>query len=481
MISGKTGERVELFFSCKKLIDKDFTSKSDPFIKVYEVISSNQKTLIGISEVVENNLNPDFEKSFPINYHFESNQKFIVEVYDVDDRKQMKGDFLGYSEFALGEVLASKYNLMVYDLQVKGKKKGKLVVRLEQENNLQKFDFQMSVNLKNIPKMGFFASHKTFIEIRKQRVTNFQREMLNKQDGDYKAVDREDWQLVFRSQETEGDHARYHISKIKSSKFCDNDMNLPLRLYIMKFKGNGSNYPLAVCDLKVNDLVTGHRQLGVEMIGKAKSKNPINVTIDQFTKKEIYEFSDYLRGGVLLNQFVGIDFTGSNGHPLDSGTLHYRSNQLNQYQYAILSLGEILGNYSQNGGIGCFGFGANINQGPTSHSFPLNLNEQNPYLLNYPQLMNAYNSIFQCIELSGPTNFSPLIKRVRECTLQIMKMNPMAYTIYTILTDGVISDMEQTVSEIVLSSGLPMSIIIIGISKIILFIILIYLLYVYIK
>ena len=459
----QTGEKVELFFSCKKLTNKDFGSKSDPFVKLYEVLPNQNRNLIGSSEVVENNLNPDFEKSFQVEYHFESNQKFLIEVYDVDDRKKMKGDFLGEAEFALGEVLSSKFNLMIYDLILKEKKKGKLVVRVEQQNDLQKFDFKMSVDLSKIPKMGFFASQKTFIEIRKQRVTNFQRNELAKQDASYKAVERDDWQLVYRSEERQGPSVSFNIANQRSAKFCDNDMNLPLKLFVMKFKGNGSHYPLAVGTFKTNDLSPGRRSIiTIEMLGKAKSKPQMSANIHNFSKKEIVEFSDYLKGGVVLNQFVGVDFTGSNGHPLDSGTLHFRSGKLNEYQYAILSLGEILGNYSQNGYIGCYGFGACINKTPVSHAFPLNLNPDNPYLGNFPQLMEAYNNIFNFIDLSGPTNFAPLIRIVRDFTLQTMKANPMAYTIYVILTDGIISDMEQTTSEIVLASSLPLSIIIIG-------------------
>ena len=458
-----SGEKVELFFSCKKLINKDFGSKSDPFVKLYELLQNGNKKHIGTSEVVENNLNPDFEKSFQVEYNFESNQKFFIEVFDVDDRKKMKGDFLGESEFALGEVLSSKFNLMIYDLNYKNKKKGKLVVRVEQQNDLQKFDLKMSVKLSNIPKMGFFASHKTFVEIRKQRVTNFQRNELAKQDASYTAVERDDWQLVYRSEERQGGDVSFNIPTQRSAKFCDNDMNLPLKLFVMKYKGNGSHYPLAVGTFQTNHLAPGRNcTVTIEMLGKAKSKPQLGADIHNFVKKEIVEFSDYLKGGVMLNQFVGVDFTGSNGHPTDNDSLHFRSAKLNEYQFAILSLGEILGNYSQNGYIGCYGFGACINGAPVTHAFPLNLNPENPYLGNFPQLMEAYNNVFNFITLNGPTNFAPLIRVVREFTLQTMKANPMAYTVYVILTDGIISDMEQTTSEIVLSSSLPLSIIIIG-------------------
>lgn len=46
-------------------------------------------------------------------------------------------------------------------------------------------------------------------------------------------------------------------------------------------------------------------------------------------------FMDYLKGGCQLSLTVAIDFTGSNGHPDDSRSLHYidpTGHAMNQYQ-----------------------------------------------------------------------------------------------------------------------------------------------------
>lgn len=84
----------------------------------------------------------------------------------------------------------------------------------------------------------------------------------------------------------------------------------------------------------------------------------------------------YLQGGLQLNLSVAIDFTGSNGVVTHPTSLHYLGHQLNQYQQAILAIGNILLDYDSDKRIPAFGFGARL-RFPTmatnivSHCFPL--------------------------------------------------------------------------------------------------------------
>ena len=63
-------EKIELFLSCRKLTDLDVISKSDPFIKVFLTYRGATKTL-GQTEILKNNLNPDFAKTFTLEFIFE--------------------------------------------------------------------------------------------------------------------------------------------------------------------------------------------------------------------------------------------------------------------------------------------------------------------------------------------------------------------------------------------------------------------------
>ena len=67
-------------------------------------------------------------------------------------------------------------------------------------------------------------------------------------------------------------------------------------------------------------------------------------------KKDIeYSMAEYLQGGIQIGLNIGIDFTGSNGDPSSSSSYHYYNprnpDRLNDYQQAILAIGNILLNY----------------------------------------------------------------------------------------------------------------------------------------
>jgi Ca2+-dependent lipid-binding protein len=75
----------------------DIFSKSDPYVKVYFKKAPNQPFLfIGKTETIDNNLNPNFKKSFFVDYIFETQQDIRFEVMDEDDKTNDKNDdFIG--------------------------------------------------------------------------------------------------------------------------------------------------------------------------------------------------------------------------------------------------------------------------------------------------------------------------------------------------------------------------------------------------
>lgn len=51
---------------------------------------------LGQTETINNNLNPNFKRTFTLNYLFEARQDIVFEVYDEDDQKnQVNDDFIG--------------------------------------------------------------------------------------------------------------------------------------------------------------------------------------------------------------------------------------------------------------------------------------------------------------------------------------------------------------------------------------------------
>jgi copine 5/8/9 len=138
---------------------------------------------------------------------------------------------------------------------------------------------------------------------------------------------------------------------------------------------------------------------------------------------------------------VGIDFTASNLDPSKTNSLHYfTNNKMNDYQKAILSVGQILDFYDSDHKYPVYGFGAKLPpKGEVSHCFPLNGNFQSPEVYGVNGILQAYNYSIKNVRLHGPTIFSKLISTA---ALEAQEDEENNYVILLILTDGEISDMQ---------------------------------------
>ncbi|XP_053714389.1 copine-3-like isoform X3 [Synchiropus splendidus] len=196
-----------------------------------------------------------------------------------------------------------------------------------------------------------------------------------------------------------------------------------------------------------------------------KNSGVVSVKLCQVVKE--YTFLDYIMGGCQLNFTVAVDFTGSNGDPRSPSSLHYISpHGVNEYLSAIWSVGNVIQDYDSDKMFPAFGFGAQIP--PTwqvSHEFPLNFNMSNPFCAGVEGIVEAYRVCLPQVKLYGPTNFSPIINHVACFAKQALQQTTASqYFVLLIITDGVITDMDDTRSAIVNASRLPMSIIIVGVG-----------------
>ena len=180
-----------------------------------------------------------------------------------------------------------------------------------------------------------------------------------------------------------------------------------------------------------------------------------------------YSFLDYLRGGMQINLWVAIDFTGSNGIPSSPTSLHYIGVESNQYETAIRECGNIVAYYDNDQKFPAFGFGAYFNGSPeVSHCFPLNGNLEDPEIFSIDCILQTYRNILYNTKFAGPTNFHNFIEYANDSIIkEISKGNYNIYNILMILTDGIIGDMDETINALVESSFLPISVIIIGIGN----------------
>lgn len=81
-------------------------------------------------------------------------------------------------------------------------------------------------------------------------------------------------------------------------------------------------------------------------------------------------------------------------------------------------------------------------------------------------MIEAYKNSLKNVNLYGPTNFAPIIQLVNDMAEEenVTQAN-QKYFILLIITDGIINDMQKTIDQIVRGSGLPLSIIIVGVGS----------------
>ena len=223
-----------------------------------------------------------------------------------------------------------------------------------------------------------------------------------------------------------------------------------------------------------NQLVTSFNKTIQEVVN-SKEKLQLKIPINNNNFLYLYDYSeisqnctflDFIKAGVRIGLSIGIDFTGSNGHPLDLGTLHsLKGDKPNDYERAIRYCGDILAYYDYDQLFPVYGFGAIVNSSNMKEaSMCFNLNFQdNPDIYTINNVIQAYH---ECIEkdkltFSGPTEFAPIIQAV------ISKIGDdiFHYYILMILTDGVIDDLQETIDCLVAASQYPLSIIIVGIGN----------------
>jgi Ca2+-dependent lipid-binding protein len=109
--------KIQLFISCRNLADLDLFTKSDPQCVVYIKDSKNlHYTEIGKTEMINNNLNPDFTTSFTINYFFEREQILKFEVYDIDFNGGQ--ELIGVWETSISKIVTSNKQTQVGDLKL---------------------------------------------------------------------------------------------------------------------------------------------------------------------------------------------------------------------------------------------------------------------------------------------------------------------------------------------------------------------------
>ncbi|CAN6471891.1 unnamed protein product [Victoria cruziana] len=412
--------QIDLSLSASNLRDRDVLSKSDPMAVVYVKRRDGKLEELGRTEVVLNSLDPVWVAKISVTYLFEVVQPLVFQVYDIDSdfhnvpvkTLQLEDQqFLGQATCVLSEIVT--------------KSPRSFTVKLEPAEQSKETDSKTLGQL-NIQAEECISS-KTAVELILRCSDLENKDLLSKSDP-----------FLLISKIVEGG-ASVPICKTEVKK---NDLNPtwkpvilnlqqlgskdnPLIIECYDFNSNGKHSLIGKLQKSLADLErlqNGHAAENF-FFPIADGHNKVlksQMFVDKFHESVQHSFLDYIAGGCELNFMVAIDFTASNGNPRLPDSLHYidHNGRLNAYQ----QVDGIRG------------------------------------------IMFAYESALRNVSLAGPTLFGPIINKAAQTAGQSLTSNEQKYFVLLIITDGVITDLQETKDAIVKASDLPLSILIVGVG-----------------
>lgn len=453
-------EIIDIFVQCFNL--RGFSASLCP-MAILKSGTQGSFRLEGQTEFIPNERNPRFTKSTRVHFVFETKQPFEVEVVNVDPSTGKIVEQIGVGAFELADVLGSAKNVKLIVLHKKGNETGTVSICVDKLPNERLSNITFSIFADKIPKSSFFSSRNSFLTVSKMRLTRDQIDMGRMQETNFLKIPDKEWVRVYRSETYSSESISFPQFMLNSSKLFNNEPTLPLKFDLKKSKSNGEHTTIGTAIATMNDLI-GSKTLSLF----APNGSPCGATlmIKHFSE-EIFQFKDYLLGGLNINLIVGIDFTASNKDPNDPTSLHYMApgSPFNQYQRVILSLGEVLQKYNHTEQIPAYGFGAKLAQGqPVSHFFPISFNPMQPFYPDFQKLFAGYAQCCSNVLFSGPTHFAPIISQVIDFTKKRFELNPLNYSVFLLITDGLINDLQKTIDEIIKGCYVPLSIVVIGVG-----------------
>ncbi|KAK1295519.1 Protein BONZAI 1 [Acorus calamus] len=458
--------QIELSLSASNLRDRDVLSKSDPMAVVNAKKVDGTLEEIGRTEVILNSLDPSWIVKHTVTYQFEFVQHLVFQVYDIDTQyhnvpvKMLKLDeqqFLGQATCTLSEIITHPTRSLTLNLGSRHdgakQKLGQLIVHAE-ESVSSKTTAEIVFRCSDLENKELFSKSDPFLVISKIVESGSPIPICKTE------VRRNDlnpiWKPVVLS-----------IQQVGSKEN-------PLIIECFNFNSNGKHDVLGRIQKSLADLEKLYvGQLGENLfipttIGHDHHNKVLKgcLYVDNFSENKQQTFLDYIAGGCELNFMVAIDFTASNGNPRLPDSLHYidPSGRPNAYQRAILEVGEVLQFYDSDKHFPAWGFGARPIDGPVSHCFNLNGSSHHSEVEGIHGIMSAYTSALHNVMLAGPTLFGPVINTAASIASQFLAHDQQKYYVLLIITDGVITDLQETKDALVKASDLPLSILVVGVG-----------------
>ncbi|KAI7731879.1 hypothetical protein M8C21_032243 [Ambrosia artemisiifolia] len=386
-----------------------------------------------------------------MSYCFETVQTLVFRVYDVDT--QFHGPEVKIVTDPKRSWTTDLATIADSTESTRPKKLGQLTVHAEEEL-ISKITAELTFRCSDLENKDFFSKSDCFLVISKKLEsgatipickTEVLKDNLNPQ-----------WKPI----------------SLKMSQVGNKD--IPLFIECFNFNSNGKHDLLgkaqkSLAELEKLSISKKGENLFVPMyIGKDQQSKVLKsqLFVEEFTESVHHTFLDYLLGGCEMNFMVAIDFTGISYHMLQMEILDCQTRYITlTILDAIQEVGDVLQFYDHDKEFPAWGFGGRPIDGPISHCFNLNGSSGNkPTVSGIQGIMQAYGQALSNVSLAGPTLFGPVITCAATMAKQSVAANEHKYFVLLIITDGVITDQQETIDALVMASDLPLSVLIVGVG-----------------
>lgn len=266
------------------------------------------------------NLAPQWVKSFDVQYNFEVRETYKIDVYDIDDFKNLNNfsghDHVGGIEFTLHEVVTSRDQTLERPLISNKRAAGKSgLIRITGEEkkagNTQELIMKPRATLGQTSGMCFFL-------VRKQ-------------------ISATNWRPVYKSEIKNFLNGAFEwnmVNLLTTDIVDEGNIDAEFKIEFFESQKSGKHINLGFTNMTLAAVQSGTRQFQI-MDKKGKIKNNSNLTFAQFELRKRHSFLDFIFGGCEIALTIAIDFTLSNGAPNKPDSLHFLNMQKNEYLNAI--------------------------------------------------------------------------------------------------------------------------------------------------
>ncbi|KAG7968625.1 hypothetical protein I3843_08G164800 [Carya illinoinensis] len=447
-------DAIEFFYRSRGLQQRFTRVESDPMAVVYAKNIDGKLEELGRTEVILNSLNPIWIEKVTVAFQFEIVQPLVFHVYDVDTK---------YHNIPV-KVLSKQNQSLTLNLRSKIghvglRNLGVLTIHAE-ETVASRRVVEMMLHCSYLDNKDIFSKSDPFLRISRivesgGSIPICKIEVVNNNLNPK-------WKPLCLTMQQFGSKDILLFGRLRRCMWCmkfDSLQDNPLTIECFDFNNSGKHSLIGKFQKSVADLEKLHEgrsgaNLTITSHHGHKKVLKGELCVDQFCEKEQYSFLDYVSCVFELNFMVVVDFTveflsiGESVHP----------------DLAIMEVGEVVQFYDSDRRFPAWGYGGKTFDGTISHCFNLNGSAGSFEVEGVEGIMSAYASPLHNVTLAGPTLFGQVIKTAAQIASQSVSYNSKQCFVLLIITDGVLTNLQEMKDALVKASDLPLSILIVGVG-----------------